>query len=89
MFLAVTGYRDQRNKVTYLPWSDVELGLMGWEVLPDRSTRQRSILIYVIPDATGEGLEIRCHVTTEDPDPTSDQLLGRFVIPPELLGLES
>jgi len=88
MLLAVTGYRDQRNRVTYLPWSDVELGLMGWEVMPDRSTRQRSILVYVIPNTDGDGLEIRCHVTTEDPDPTTDTLLGSVSIPPEMLGLE-
>lgn len=88
MLLAVTGFRDQRNRVTYLPWSDVELGLVGWEVLPDRSTRQLSIVVYVIPNTDGESLEIRCHVATEEPNPETDPLLGTVTIPPEMLGIE-
>ena len=52
--------------------------------MPDRSPT--NVLVYIVPAITGGGaLEIRCHLTTEDPDPANDQLLGSVTIPPELL----
>jgi hypothetical protein len=86
--LPVTGFRDQRLRITYLPWSDAVLGLVGWEVIPDRSTRATPVLVYVVPSTDNGTLEIRCHIATDEPDPTTDQLLGKVTIPPELLGIK-
>ena len=84
-FIPVTGFRDQNHRITYLPWSDVNLGLVGWEVIPDRSTRAVPVLVYVVPTIESKGFEIRCHVATDDPNPDTDPLLGTVTIPPELL----
>ena len=89
VILPVSGFRDTELKITYLPWSDPILGVVGWELIPDRGHRDRALLVYVFPVATGErGLEVRCHLADDEPDPESDPLLGKVVIPPELLGLE-
>jgi hypothetical protein len=83
----VSGFRDQTHRITYLPWGNVRLGAVGWEVWPDRSNR--NILVYIVPSTATEGeLEIRCHLTWDDPDPTSDQLLGCISIPIALLDPE-
>ena len=82
--LAVTGWRDQRHRITYLPWSDLALGFIGWEVFPDRATS--NVLIYIVPRADETGLEIRCHASTQElPNPTTDQLLGTINIPLNVL----
>ena len=70
--------------ITYLPWGSARLGAVGWEVWPDHSNR--NTLVYLIPSTDEAGtLEIRCHMTYEDPDPTTDRLLGTFSIPRELV----
>jgi len=85
--LPVSGFRDVELKITYLPWSDPIMGLVGWELIPDRGHRDRALLVYVYPVASGErGLEVRCHLADDEPDPETDQLLGKVVIPPGLLG---
>ncbi len=86
--LPVTGFRDQAARITYLPWSDALLGIVGWEVIPDRSTRALSVLVYVVPTTEGGTLAIRCHVANDDPNPAADPLLGKVTIPPEFLGLD-
>jgi len=84
MLLPVTGFRDQRLRITYLPWSSASLGAVGWEVFPDE--RPSNALIYIVPAVDSIGtLEIRCHLTHEKPDPTTDRLLGVFQIPPTML----
>lgn len=83
--LAITAYRDPVNRITYMPWSDARLALIGWEVFPDRSTS--NVLIYLVPNGDLSGLEIRCHATTQDlPNPETDQLLGTITIPLNMLG---
>ncbi len=83
--LAVTGFRDQKRRITYLPWSSARLGAVGWEVFPDREPT--NLLIYIIPSVDDSGvIEIRCHMTMDKPDPTTDELLGTITIPPHLLG---
>lgn len=90
VILPVTGFRDQQLRITYLPWSDVVLGLVGWEVIPDRGHRTRAVLVYVVPvEDGGGGLEIRCHVADDEPNPETDPLLGTVTIPREMLGIES
>jgi hypothetical protein len=84
----MTGFRDQELRVTYLPWSDVTLGLVGWEVIPDRTYRTLPVLVYVIPVLGGASFEIRCHVAEEEPNPETDPLLGTVSIPHEMLGFE-
>lgn len=87
VLLPVTGFRDQIRRITYLPWSDVLLGIVGWELIPDRIKIGQTvpILVYIVP-TTGEiGLEIRCHLAHNEPDPSSDQLLGKVIIPNDLL----
>lgn len=79
--LAVTGYRDQRHRVTYIPWSDVSLGLFGWEVFPDVGNGQQ-LLVYLYPTEVEGQIEIRCHQTDQLPDPSVDQLLGKITLPP-------
>jgi hypothetical protein len=84
----VTGFRDQKLRITYLPWSSVPLGAVGWEVMPDRR-RSESVLVYIVPSVDGSGtLEIRCHVTNAAPNPSTDELIGSIKIPPRLLGGE-
>ena len=83
--LPVRGLRDQHTRITYIPWSDVELGLVGWELIPDRSRRSLPLLVYVVPVLEGGGFEIRCHIAQDDPDPATDPLLGTVTIPPEML----
>lgn len=77
--LPVTGYRDTVNHVTYIPWSDATMGFFGWEVIPH--TGQQNILIYLYPTAEAGLVEIRCHITTEEPDPLNDKLLGKIRLP--------
>lgn len=80
--IGVTGYRDQEARITYIPWSDVQLGAVGWEVWPDRN--EQNVLVYIIPTSEKGVMEIRCHMSTQEfPDPDSDELLGKFVIPTE------
>lgn len=86
--VAMTGFRDQEMRITYLPWSDVSLGLVGWEVVPDRSYRTLPLLVYVVPVLGGGSFEIRCHVAEDEPNPETDHLLGTVSIPPEILGLD-
>jgi hypothetical protein len=87
MLLPISGYRDQIHRITYLPWSDVTLGAIGWEVFPDRSVS--NVLVYIMPMADDTGLEIRCHATESFPDPSKDQLLGTIHIPLTLLHPEA
>lgn len=71
--------RDQTTRITYLPWADAPLGLLGWEILPDRDRdRSANILVYFVPTVDQGVYEIRCHVTTEQPDPEADDLIGTF-----------
>lgn len=87
--IPVSGFRDTELKITYLPWSDPILGIVGWELIPDRGHRDRALLVYVFPVASDRrGLEVRCHLADDEPNPETDQLLGTVFIPPELLGLE-
>jgi hypothetical protein len=89
VLLPVTGFRDQTTRVTYFPWSDPEMGLVGWELLPDRSTRRTSVVVYVVPSTSDDGvLEVRCHVAYEEPNPETDPLLGTVIIPPDKLGMD-
>ena len=87
-FIPVTGFRDQNLRITYIPWSDVMLGLVGWQVIPDRSLRRLPILVYVVPIVDNGSFEIRCHLAEEEPDPETDPLLGTVTIPPEMLGFD-
>jgi hypothetical protein len=87
-FIPVTGFRDQNHRITYLPWSDVNLGLVGWEVIPDRTSRAVPVLVYVVPTIESKGFEIRCHVATDIPNPETDPLLGTVSIPTEYLGTD-
>ena len=83
--LPISGFRDTELKITYLPWSDPILGVVGWELIPDRGRRDRALLVYVYPVSTGEsGLEIRCHLADDDPDPEHDQLLGKVTLSADL-----
>jgi hypothetical protein len=87
--LPVSGFRDTELRITYLPWSDPVLGLVGWELIPDRGHRDRALLVYVYPVAAGgRGLEVRCHLADDEPNPETDQLLGMVTIPADLLGAE-
>ncbi len=79
--IAITGYRDQVSRITYVPWSDVHLSAVGWEVWADAN--QVNILVYIIPTSEKGVLEIRCHLTVNEPDPEKDELLGKFIIPTE------
>jgi len=80
--IPTTGYRDQEARITYIPWSDVQLGAVGWEVWPDRN--EANVLVYIIPKAEKGVMEIRCHMTSQElPDPENDELLGQFVVPTE------
>lgn len=89
VILPVSGFRDTELKITYLPWSDPVLGIVGWELIPDRGHRDRAVLVYVYPVAAeGRGLEVRCHLADDEPDPENDQLLGMVTIPAELFGLD-
>ena len=87
-FIPVTGLRDQELRLTYLPWSDVVLGLVGWEIIPDRTLRTLPILVYVLPIVGGMSFEIRCHLAEAEPNPETDELLGTVSIPAELLGFD-
>ena len=82
VLMPMTGFRDQSTRVTYLPWTDAILGLVGWEVLPDRRLGS-NILVYIVPTVDRGTFEIRCHVTEEEPNPATDELLGKFSIPSE------
>lgn len=85
VLLPVSGFRDQKLRITYLPWSSAVLGAVGWEVYPDREPS--NLLIYIIPSVNEAGtLEIRCHLTHEKPNPATDELVGAIRIPPRLLG---
>ena len=86
MLVPMTGFRDQGTRITYIPWTDAMRGFVGWEVIPDRRLNIDNILVYIVP-TVGEGqFEIRCHMTMDEPDPETDRLLGKIVIPRELLG---
>jgi len=80
--LPVTGHRDTSTKVTYLPFSDIDYGLMGWEVIPPRGP---GFLVYIIPTLDMGKYEIRVHATMEEPDPEIDQLIGTVTIPDEII----
>ena len=87
--IPVSGFRDTELRITYLPWSDPVIGIVGWELIPDRGHRDRAVLVYVFPVAAGgRGLEVRCHMADDEPNPETDPLLGTVIIPPEVLGLE-
>ena len=89
VILPVSGFRDTELRITYLPWSDPILGIVGWELIPDRGHRERAVLVYVFPVASGgRGLEVRCHIADDEPNPETDPLLGTVTIPPDLLGIE-
>ena len=80
----VSGFRDTELKITYLPWSDPILGVVGWELIPDRGRREKGVLVYVHPiPQGGRGLEIRCHVADDEPDPDTDPVIGKIVVPAE------
>lgn len=81
--MPMVGFRDQTTRVTYLPWTDAMRGLVGWEVLPDKRLNS-NILVYIVPTIDKGTFEIRCHVTVEEPDPESDELLGKITIPPSV-----
>ena len=87
--IPVTGLRDQQLRITYIPWSDVWQGLVGWQVLPDRSLRTLPLLVYVVPVVGNGAFEIRCHVAANEPDPNTDELLGKFTIPSDMFRDES
>lgn len=85
--LPVTGFRDQQRRITYLPWSDAALGLVGWELIPDRARTGQivPVLVYIVPTIESVGLEIRCHLARDEPNPETDQLLGKVTVPDDLL----
>jgi hypothetical protein len=87
-FIPVTGFRDTTLRVTYIPWSDVMMGLVGWQVISDRAGRQPPILVYVLPLVGHGSFEIRCHLAEHEPNPETDPLLGTVTIPAEMLGLD-
>ena len=84
----MTGFRDQQLRITYLPWSDVALGVIGWEIVPDRSHRTLPVLVYIVPVVGSHSFEIHCHLADEDPDPEADPLLGSITIPADMLGID-
>jgi hypothetical protein len=81
--LAVTGHRDTTTNVTYIPYADVALGVMGWEVIPPRGP---GFLVYIIPTLEMGKYEIRVHSTMVDPDPVNDRVIGTVQIPDDLFG---
>jgi hypothetical protein len=62
------------------------MGIVGWE-LPDRTTVNGGVYVFPVV-AEGRGLEVRCHLADDEPNPETDQLLGMVTIPAELFGLE-
>ena len=89
VIVPMSGFRDTELRITYLPWADPILGIVGWELIPDRGHRDRAVLVYVFPVAHGgRGLEIRCHLADDEPNPETDPLLGTVTIPAEMLGQE-
>lgn len=83
ILMPMTGFRDQSTRITYLPWTDAIHGLVGWEVLPDKRPNQ-NILVYIVPTIDRGTFEIRCHITTEEPNPDDDELLGKITLPSSL-----
>jgi len=81
--LTVTGVRDQTMRITYLPWADAPLGLLGWELVPDIG---QNLLVYLCPTIDRDTYEIRCHVTTKEPDPENDRVVGTINLPDDLFG---
>lgn len=79
--LPVTGHRDTTTNITYIPFSDVMLGVMGWEVLPPRGT---SFLIYILPIIGEYAYEIRIHAALAEPDPKTDRIIGTVTLPDDL-----
>lgn len=77
--LPVSGHRDQSTKATYLPWSDPQLGLFGYEILLDEGT---GALVYFMPVLDKGVFEIRCHVSLDEPiDPVHDEVIGTMKMP--------
>lgn len=75
----VTGHRDQSTKATYLPWSDAQLGLFGYEILLDDGGE---MLVYFIPILDKGVFEIRVHTSLTDPvDPENDPAIGTIKMP--------
>ena len=62
--LPVSGHRDQSTKATYLPWSDAQRGLFGYEILLDDGSE---FLVYFVPILDKGVFEIRCHISTSKP----------------------
>ena len=73
----IGGLRDQSTRITYLPWADVQLEVMGYQVIPDAG---HPVLVYFKPTLDAGKVEIRCHATTEMPDPENDRLLASLDI---------
>jgi hypothetical protein len=79
--LPVTGHHDTSTRVTYIPFSDAVLGLMGWEVFPHLG---KSFLIYIMPVVGQNVCEIRVHSTFREPDPLNDRVIGTVSLPDDL-----
>lgn len=75
----VSGHRDQSTRATYMPWSDAQLGLFGYEVLLDDGA---DLLVYFVPVLDEGVFEIRVHTSRRDPvAPDSDELIGVVSMP--------
>lgn len=80
--LQTTGWRDQSTRTTMLPWSNADLGLIGFNFVPDGG---RSVVIYILPTIDRGIFELRCHATMAEPDPESDPMLGKISLPKEMM----
>lgn len=77
--IPVSGHRDQTTKATYLPWSDAQLGLFGYEILLDDG---REMVVYFLPVLDRGVFEIRCHASLTEPvDPDTDEIIGTLKLP--------
>ena len=83
--LPVTGHRDSTTNITYIPFSDVLLGVMGWEVIPPRGD---TFLIYILPVIGQYAYEIRVHAALLEPDPDNDRIIGTVKLPDDLFPQE-
>ena len=79
--LVVTGHRDTTTKVTYLPFADHEIGVMGWEIIPHLG---KGFLVYMSPVIGEYKCQIKVHSTLVEPDPSTDLVIGTVDLPPEL-----
>lgn len=77
--IPVSGHRDQTTKATYLPWSDAQMGLFGYEVLLDNGAE---LLVYFMPVLDRGVFEIRVHTSIKEPvDPDTDPVIGIVKMP--------